>query len=246
MHDALAVTAPHAVQCLYAAVTLMVYIGGMAGDLPWLSGKQASGQRAALAGQEQEPVTAMQHRLQHAALEEQPAVESSCKAPASELREPEAAEDENEDEDWELLAASAAPDSSAQPVLPQQGATAGSINSLEPGYSTEPGLSSGQAEAARESGTAGHKSSCAKADLEGMSSLSGAHEGQKAWAEGRMTGMWTCMQRQRAGRCCTLDQLLQLQSSPEAWKTSRLARLTHVSRHYMRMAQMRRSVTSCM
>ena len=31
MHDALAVTAPHAVQCLYAAVTLMVYIGGMAG-----------------------------------------------------------------------------------------------------------------------------------------------------------------------------------------------------------------------
>ena len=183
MHDALAVTAPHAVQCLYAAVTLMVYIGGMAGDLPWLSKKQASGQRSALTGREQGSATAEQHRTQHAALDGQPALESSCKAPASGLPTPEAAKDEIEDEGWELLAASAAPDSSAQPVLPQQGATAGSINTLEPGHSTEPGLSSGQAEAERESGTAGDKSSCAKADLEGMSLQSGAHE--RAASSGR-------------------------------------------------------------
>ena len=68
-------------------------------------------------------------------------------------------------------------------MLPQQGATAGSINTLEPGHSTEPGLSSGQAEAERESGTAGDKSSCAKADLEGMSLQSGAHE--RAASSGR-------------------------------------------------------------
>ena len=186
MRDA-TVTQPHAAQCLYAAITLMVYIGGMAGDLPWLSGKQGSGQRAALAGQEQEPVTAMQHRPQHAALEQQPAVETSCKASASELRESEAAEDEDEDEGWELLA-SAAPDSSAQPVLPQQDAAVGAARSLEPGHSTQPGLTSGQAEAGRESGTAGDKSSCAKADLEGMSLQSGAHERAESSGRGAHDG----------------------------------------------------------
>ena len=169
------VTKPYAVQCIYAAVTLMVYVGGMAGELPWLSGKQTSCQRAALTGKEQGPATAEQHRPQHAALGAQPALESSRKAPASELPEPEAAEDENEDEGWELLGASASSDSSAQPVLPQQGGPVGSIQSLAPGRSTRPDLSNGQADAAGESGIAGDKSPCAKADLGGMSSQSGRH-----------------------------------------------------------------------
>lgn len=61
-----------------------------------------------------------------------------------------------------------------------------------------------------------------------------------------MMGMWTCMQRQRAGRCCILGQLLQLQSSLEAWKTSRLSRLTHMTRHHISKPQTRGSMASCM
>ena len=158
-------------QCIYAAVTLAVYIGGMAGDLPWLSGKQTSGQGAALAGKEQGPATAEQQRPQHAAWQQQPVLESSCKAPAAGLQGPEAAEDGTEDEGWELLAASASPDSSAQPMPPQQDGAVGGVTSLEPGPSTDPGLSGAQAEGARKP-----ESSRAKAALGGISSQAGSHE----------------------------------------------------------------------
>ena len=162
-------TVSHPAQCIYAAVTLAVYVGGMAGDLPWTAAKQASDQLAAFTGPDQASHTVKQQKPECAASEQQPIFEASAQAPAAALREPEA----EEDEDWELLAASDPPKSSLQPSIVQQGAA---VYGAELGRCLQSGLPDGPARAATLTGTSGDTSSAAKADLRSASAQSEAPE----------------------------------------------------------------------
>ena len=186
-----AVTVSRPAQCIYAAVTLTVYVGGMAGDLPWMFGKQASGQMAAFTGIDQPSHTVKQQRPQCAASEQQPVLEASGKAPATVLREPEA----EEDEDWEVLAASD-PKSSLQPPTAQQGAA---VDGAVSGHSLTSGLSDGPARAANLTGTSGDISSIAKGALKLDSMQSGASETAGRYSRGVHEGVMDMHAETEAG-----------------------------------------------
>ena len=62
--------------------------------------------------------------------------------------------------------------------------------------------------------------------------------------EGCMMGTWTCMQRQRAGRCYFLGQLLQLHSSAKASTCSPLRCLAHRSSALVSSPQTSMSIAS--
>ena len=178
-------------QCVYAAVTLTVYVGGMAGDLSWMFGKQASGQMAAFTGIDQLSHTVKQQRPQCAASEQQPVLEASGKAPATVLREPEA----EEDEDWELLAASD-PKSSLQPLTAQQGAA---VDGAVSGHSFTSGLSDGPARAANLTGTSGDIPSIAKGALKLDSTQSGAPKTAGRYSRGVHEGVMDMHAETEAG-----------------------------------------------
>lgn len=150
----------------------MVYIGGMAEHWPQLLRQQSSGQTAALSGTEMRSATAVERRPHCAAFEQQPIMVSSGQASAAGLQEPEG----DEDGEWEMLAASASPDSSVRPVLAQQNSAVSSRKPIQLSHSSEPGQSSGPEKAASQLEEAGVVPSPAEEDLRDMSLQPGALE----------------------------------------------------------------------
>lgn len=100
-------------QCIYVAVTLIVYIGGMAKDWPHLS----SGKITDTAGTDRKPKQANPA----AQLQKAEGAGVAQQAPQPPTASPAAGSQPhgNDDEDWELLNASASPDASFEASLPQ-------------------------------------------------------------------------------------------------------------------------------
>lgn len=103
------------VQCIYAAVTLVVYIGGMAGEWRQLFGKSAPRQPATSRGAKQEAAAVASQQPEAAEREQQ--VPTPAQTTAVAASQPHA----DEDESWELLNASAPSACKAEQSLPQEG-----------------------------------------------------------------------------------------------------------------------------
>ena len=102
-------------QCIYAAVTLIVYAGGMAKDWPHLFTREiTSTARTDRKPKQATPAAPAQLRKAEGAELAQQALHPPTTRPAA-GSQPQG----NDDEDWELLNASASPDASSEASLPQ-------------------------------------------------------------------------------------------------------------------------------
>ena len=101
------------VQCIYAAVTLIVYIGGMAKYWPAFFSREISSTASIVREPEQAASAAQLQKAEGAEVAQQ--------APQPPTTRPAAGSqpDGNDDEDWELLNASASPDAGSEASLPQ-------------------------------------------------------------------------------------------------------------------------------
>jgi len=170
MHHLLGSIVSCAMQCIYAAVTLVVYIGGMAREWPQIFRQQGPSESAASTSRKQAPAAVRVQQpefpeaqqissesavtarlaavhLEHASPHDQHALEPSAKATpiAGLVQQPQL----DEDEGWQLLDASGSPESttqpaSSQPSLPhQQGTVDDTRQDYEQGQRTQLSLSRG-------------------------------------------------------------------------------------------------------
>ena len=173
-------------QCIYAAVTLIVYIGGMAKD--WLH--LFNGEITSTARTDRKPQQATQPPTTRPAAGSQP--------------------HENDDEDWELLNASASPDASSEASLPQC-----SPDDEPDSHPRADPLSSGRQQEAQERSAAGASAQGPVAAVELMSeaqhsSRGKQHEGVDMRPE---TGGQSPIHPRSASAAAQLDETLGAEAS---------------------------------